>query len=187
LIHLYSETYYTEESLEKRSFSQREVDPDHGSAFSLALSHVKFMGTLETGTIRQKVEISNATPDEVYRAFLSSKEHSQFTGSKAKISAKVGDKFETWDGYIMGKNVELTPGKKIVQDWMTDEFPDGYSFSKLQITLAKSKKSDGGTTLTIVHTNVPASQVEKYTSGWHESYWDPLNTYFSEKKHRAKK
>ncbi len=145
------------------------------------------MATLETGTIRQKIEIPNATPDQVYNAFLSSKEHSQFTGSKAKCSAKVGDKFQAWDGYITGKNIELIPGKKIVQDWITTEFPDGYSFSKLQINLAKSKKNDGGTTLTMVHSEVPASQVEKYSGGWHESYWVPMNTYFSEKKQNAKR
>lgn len=143
------------------------------------------MANLKTGTIRQKIEIPNATPDEVYKVFLSSKEHSQFTGSKAKCSAKVGDKFQAWDGYITGKNVELIPGKKIVQDWMTTEFPDGYSFSKLQITLAKSKH--GGTTLTMVHSKVPASQVEKYNNGWHESYWDPLNVFFAEKNQTGKK
>jgi len=142
------------------------------------------MATLKTGTIRQKIEIPNATPDDVYKAFLSSREHSQFTGSEAKCSTRVGDKFQAWDGYISGRNVELVPGKKIVQDWMTTEFPDGYSFSKLQITLAKSK--DGGTTLTMVHSKVPASQVEKYSGGWHESYWDPLIVFFAEKNLKVK-
>jgi uncharacterized protein YndB with AHSA1/START domain len=133
---------------------------------------------LPTGVIRQKVLIPNATPEQVYLALLSSKQHSDFTGSPAKVSAKAGTRFTAWDEYISGKNIELEPGKKIVQEWITSEFPDGYGPSLLKISLRKKKD---GTELSMIQSRVPASQVKKYEGGWHESYWNPMKEYFEKK------
>ena len=126
-------------------------------------------------TIRQKILIPSAAPDDIFRAYLSSKEHTAITGSKASISSKKGAKFTAWDGYISGKNVGLTKGKKIVQEWQTTEWPDGYGPSTLEITLEKKGQ---GTQLTMVQTNVPKSQAASYTKGWIDSYWDPMKEYF---------
>jgi activator of HSP90 ATPase len=70
----------------------------------------------KTGTKRQKVLIPNSSPELIYRALLSSKQHSAFTGSPAKINSRVRATFSAWDGYIFGKNIELQNGKKIVQE-----------------------------------------------------------------------
>ena len=126
--------------------------------------------------IHQKVLIPNATPDEVYKAFLSSKQHSDFTGSKATCSARKGSKFTAWDGYISGRNLELIKGKKIVQEWQTSEWPEGYGPSTLKIIL---KKVGGETELSFAQTNVPSSQVKEYEKGWFDSYWNPLKKYFA--------
>jgi activator of HSP90 ATPase len=134
------------------------------------------LATLKTGTIRQRILIPNATPKQVYNAFLSSKQHTAFTGSEAKCSSKIGGRFSAWDGYITGRNMELVLGKKIVQEWMTTEFPEGYSYSILRISLTKAK--NGGTWLAMLQSKVPASQVKKYDEGWHESYWNPMIEYF---------
>ena len=56
-------------------------------------------------------------PHEVYEALMDSRKHAAFTGGKAKISRAVGGKFSAYDNYIAGKNVDLVPDKKIVQDW----------------------------------------------------------------------
>ena len=130
---------------------------------------------LKTGIIRQKVFIPNSTPAAVYRALLSSKEHSKFTGSPAKVSGRVGSKFTAWDSYISGKNIALTKAEKIEQEWMTSEFPAGYGFSLLKISL---RKKGDGTELSMVQSKVPASQVKRYDKGWYESYWEPLKEYF---------
>jgi uncharacterized protein YndB with AHSA1/START domain len=126
-------------------------------------------------TITQTVQV-DASPDRVYDALMDSKKHAKFTGSPADISPKVGGEFTAWDGYISGKNLELVPGKKIVQAWKTTEWPEGYPHSRLEITLAKKK---GGTELRMVHSKVPAEQSDDYTSGWISSYWDPLCAYFT--------
>ncbi|MDA4122110.1 MAG: SRPBCC family protein [Thaumarchaeota archaeon] len=137
---------------------------------------------LKFGTIKQTVFIQ-ATPHQVYDALLDPEKHSAFTGSPATTNSKVGVEFNAWDGYITGKNLELAKDKKIVQEWETTGWPEGYPRSRLELTLTPKK---GGTELKMVHSNVPAEQVKSYTGGWHESYWDPLKLYFADEKPKRK-
>ena len=58
-----------------------------------------------------------ASPHDVYEALMDSKKHAAFTGGKASISRLVGGAIMAYDDYIAGKNVELVPDRKIVQDW----------------------------------------------------------------------
>ncbi len=112
---------------------------------------------LRFGTIEQTV-FFEASPEEVYDALLDPKKHSEFTGSPATTSARKGATFTAWEGYITGKNLELVKGKKIVQEWKTTEWPDGYPVSRLELTLGGKK---GGTELKMVHSKVPAEQVAR--------------------------
>jgi activator of HSP90 ATPase len=120
-----------------------------------------------TGTIRHNVLIPLSSPEAVYRAFLSSKEHTQFTGSEAKCGAKDGGRFTAWDKYISGKNVKLVKDKMIVQEWKTSEWPEGYEPSILKISL---KRKGTGTQVSMIQSRVPASQADQYDKGWYESY-----------------
>jgi uncharacterized protein YndB with AHSA1/START domain len=137
--------------------------------------------TLKTKKIEQKVIIP-ATPNEVYQAFMEPEKHAKFTGDTASGSSEVGGEFRAGSGYITAKNLELDKGKKIVQEWSTSEWPEGYPPSRLELKL---KKVEGGTELTMVQTEVPAEQADSYDEGWHEFYWEPMVRYF-EKKVKAK-
>jgi activator of HSP90 ATPase len=106
---------------------------------------------------------------------MDSEKHAAVTGSAASINPKVGGKFTAWDGYISGKNLELERGKKIVQEWMTTEWPEGYPPSRLELTFAKVKD---GTEITVVHSDVPADDATAYDEGGYEFYWDPMKLYF---------
>lgn len=128
-------------------------------------------------TIRQRVFI-NAPPEKVYEAYMNPKIHSRFTESRATVVPRVGGRITAWDGYISGKNLKLTKGRLIIQEWRTTEWPRGYSSSKLSISLKKKGK---GTELTMVHSEVPASQARSYSEGWMNYYWKPLQKYFKNK------
>lgn len=65
--------------------------------------------------IRQKMTI-DASPAEVYKAYVDPKKHSNFTGSPAKGSPRVGGHFTAWNGYISGKFLELEKEKRIVHE-----------------------------------------------------------------------
>lgn len=135
---------------------------------------------MKTATLKQTIEFPGVTPKQVYDAFLSSKGHSGMTGGAANISAKTGATFSAWDGYITGKNLELVPGKLIVQAWRTSEFPDDAEDSQLRLELSATK--DGkGTVLKMTHSNIPGGQEKMYGPGWHESYWEPMKAYFAER------
>src|SRR3989344_5176024 len=118
-------------------------------------------------TIKQQVFI-NATPREVYEAYVDAKKHAAFTGANVKFEAKAGGKFDIWDGSLTGENVKLVPGKKIVQKWRADDWPEGH-YSDLKIDLF----ADGdGTRLKLTQENVPDDKYDDISSGWHEYYWE---------------
>ena len=126
--------------------------------------------------IRQQALI-NASPLEVYEAYVIPEKHSEFTGSPATGSPKVGGNFTAWDGYISGKFLELERGKKIVHEWKTTEWPVGYPPSMVELTLkAKGKKTE----LTMFQSRAPAEQADSYAQGWKDHYWEPMKAYFRE-------
>jgi activator of HSP90 ATPase len=126
-------------------------------------------------TIRQTVLVE-ASPLQVYDAYVNPKKHAAFTGSAAKGTPRTGCKFTAGDGYIAGKYVKLERGKRIVHEWTTTEWPAGYPPSLVELVL-KAKGSKTG--LTMVHTKVPAEQAEYYAQGWRDYYWEPLKKYFA--------
>jgi activator of HSP90 ATPase len=117
-----------------------------------------------------------ATSQQVYDAWLSSKEHAAFTGAVARINNKVGSGFIAWDGYITGKNLELDAGKMIRQSWRTDEFPVDAEDSLLEITL---EDIDGTCKLLLKHRNIPDGQGLQYEQGWKDFYFTPMKAYFN--------
>ncbi len=125
-------------------------------------------------TIRQVVTIAAST-DAVYRVLTDPNLHSIFTGAKATGKPKVGGKMTAHDGYISGKYIYLHNGRGYVQTWITNEWPEGAAASRLEISLDPVK---GGTRLTMVHADVPASQAARYRDGWRSTYWKPLKKYF---------
>ncbi len=119
-------------------------------------------------------DIFSATPEQVYDAWLDSEGHSKMTGGAAEASAQVGGEFSAWDGYISGKNLELEPGKRILQSWRTQEFQESDADSELEITL---KGVPEGTKLTLKHTKLPEHGMQ-YKDGWGEHYFEPMKAYF---------
>jgi len=126
-------------------------------------------------TIRQKVVIPNARPDEIYDAYLDSKKHAEMTGAAASIDPVVGGKFTAWEGYIVGKILELEKGERIVQEWATTDWPEGAMPSILELSF---RAVEGGTEITLVQTDVPEEDAVAYDEGWFEFYWGPMTEYF---------
>jgi uncharacterized protein YndB with AHSA1/START domain len=120
-------------------------------------------------------DVIPATPQAIYDAWLDSRAHARMTGAKAKASAKVGDAFSAWDGYATGRNLELDPGKRIVQSWRTTDFAASDPDSKITITLTPSGSS--GTRITLLHTRVPDGH-DNVKIGWRDYYFEPMKEYF---------
>ena len=117
----------------------------------------------------------SATSEQIYKAWLTSKGHSQMTGGTAIASNEIGGSFTAWDGYITGHNILLEPNSRIVQSWRTSQFEEGEKDSQIEILL---NENNGETELTLIHSNIPESG-EHYRKGWDEHYFQPMKEYFS--------
>lgn len=115
-----------------------------------------------------------ARPERVYEAWLDSDEHSGMTGSPAVVGVDVGDEFTAWSGYIQGKNLELEPGRRILQSWRTSEFQSSEEDSLLEVLLEPSGEA---TRITVRHSNLPEHGMH-YQQGWVDSYFTPMKEYF---------
>ena len=121
-------------------------------------------------------DVIPATPQQIYDAWLDDEGHANITGgASADISPNEGERFTVWDGYITGANLKLEPGKRIVQSWRTTEFTDSDPDSQIEVVL---EPVEGGTKLTLHHTNVPDGQTGYRDGGWQESYFDTMKIYF---------
>jgi uncharacterized protein YndB with AHSA1/START domain len=115
-------------------------------------------------------------PTTLYLAWISSEQHTAMTGGVAKIDSQVGSKFSAWDGYITGKLITLDLGRRIVMSWRTTDFPRDATDSRVEIHF---EALGGSTRVTILHTEIPEGQSEKYRQGWNDHYFNPMRTHFS--------
>jgi len=126
-------------------------------------------------TIKQTV-IFNATPHKVYEALMDETIHARFTASAAQISRQVGGIFSAYDGYISGKNIELIPGRKIVQEWRAVDWKPGQIS---QVTFEFSAVSEG-TQLIFTHSGLPTGSEDDFAQGWIDNYWNPMRKFFAD-------
>ena len=87
-------------------------------------------------TIKQRVKFK-APPATVYDLLADSGKHTAVTGRKATISREVGGTFSASGNDVSGVNVDLVPGRRIVQAWRHRRFPEGI-FSMAAVTLRAS-------------------------------------------------
>lgn len=131
--------------------------------------------------MEESIKISANFPvsaKKLYDAWLDSKMHTAFTGSKTHIEPRIGSNFTAGDGYIKGTNLILQPYGRIVQSWRTTEFPESSPDSRLEILF---EKHNSGTKLTIIHNYLPEGEEKKYEKGWKEFYFKPMKKYFQNK------
>lgn len=131
---------------------------------------------MKTKTLRQTATFK-AKPQQVYEALMESKKHSKFSGTRANISRVVGGKFNAFDNYLEGTNLELEKNKKIVQAWRTVSWPAGH-YSRATFSLAAVK---GGTRLSFYQSGIPAPNFESIKKGWIEHYWQPMRKMLESK------
>ncbi len=114
--------------------------------------------------------------DQLYRDWLDSDAHTEFTGGEAQINNEIGGTFTAWDEYISGTTLELEPNSRIKQTWRSTEFEDQDEDSILEVLLEPADSS--ATKLIIKHTNIPEGQGERYEKGWVEHYFEPMHRHY---------
>ena len=82
-----------------------------------------------------------AAPQRVYQVLTDAKQFSACTGAPADISADVGGAFSIFDGHIIGRHLDMVPGKRLVQAWRVVDWPPGVALS--DVLVAPSGRADG--------------------------------------------
>jgi uncharacterized protein YndB with AHSA1/START domain len=118
-----------------------------------------------------------ASPERLYEAWLDGEQHGEMTGSEATGEPVVGAEHSAWDGYIGGTNLELEPGRRIVQSWRATDFPGDAGPSRVEVLF---DEDDDGTRVTIVHTEIPAGMGKGYELGWQDYYFAPMQNFFAD-------
>ena len=122
-----------------------------------------------------QTEIFHVSPHDVYEALLDEKIHAHFTGSEAKISRQLGGSFTAYDGYIRGRNVELVPDRKIVQEWSAVDWePEQVSLVTFEFSAVQE-----GTQLVFTHSGLPEGSEDEFAQGWIDNYWEPMRRFFA--------
>jgi len=107
-----------------------------------------------------------AEPQDVFTALTNPFTIELWSGNKAIMSPEVGFEFSLWDGDITGKNLEVIPDEKLVQEWYFGE-EDEQLKSIVSIKLWKKKSN---TSVELNHTNIPDEAYENIVEGWNEAY-----------------
>jgi activator of HSP90 ATPase len=123
-------------------------------------------------SLHQEVDLQ-ATPQRIFEILLDSRQFAAVTGLPAEIDPRPGGEFKTFGGLIVGRNVELVEGKRIVQAWREPAWDPGvYSLVHFELAAVGA-----GTKLVLDHTGFPEGSYDHLFPGWHERYWNPLKKY----------
>lgn len=132
---------------------------------------------MKTRSFKQEV-IIYATPEKVYNTLVDPDEHAAFTGGEALYTDSSTRDFSIYDGYIVGRNLELIPGKKIRQTWQAAE--PGWPEDHYSEVIYELEPHAEGTLLKFTHNDVPVAHADDIYQGWYDHYWEPLNEYLVE-------
>ncbi len=132
-------------------------------------------------TILQKVVFKNTTAETLYNLYMEAKQHSAVIGGPVKIQNKEGIAFTAYDDYISGKNLQLIPGKLIVQSWWASDWDAQETISTF-ILLFEQKGKDAIVHMT--HANVPDQHYKGIKDGWDDYYWKPWKEFLKKLKEK---
>ncbi len=119
-------------------------------------------------TTRRSYEI-NAPVEKVWQALIDPKIIAKWGAGPAKMDDHVGTKFYLWGGEIFGKNLEVIPNKKLVQ-----EFSDKDVKHPGKVTISLSKENNG-TKVSLVHKDIDTQdEMNDFADGWQRYYFGEI-------------
>lgn len=122
----------------------------------------------------KKYFIIPAEPEEVYAGLTFRPTIELWTGSPAVFTPEAGTEFSLWDESIEGKNLEFEQGKMIRQQWYFGEQ------SEDSIVTLKFHPHKKGTSLEVLHTNIPEEAYDDIVDGWQNVYMRDLIQFYTE-------
>ena len=113
-----------------------------------------------------------AEPQDIYRALTNPATIQLWTGEPAVMSTVPGEEFSLWEDSITGRNLSFEENRKIEQEWY---FGQQELTSIVTIKLHPHKK---GTSVELLHTNIPDEAFDEIVIGWMENYFGSLEEFY---------
>jgi activator of HSP90 ATPase len=142
--------------------------------------------THDAEAIHQEV-LFRATPSQVYDVLVSPGKFEKISAmgraaremrlphKPTRISADQGGAFELFGGFIAGRQLELVPGRRLVQAWREMIWEPGkYSIASFELS-----DSADGAKLVFDHTGFPKGAGPHLATGWYGNYWEPIRRFLT--------
>lgn len=113
-----------------------------------------------------------AEPKDVYNALTNQRMLEIWTGEAVVMELEPNTEFSLWGGSISGINLEFEENKKIVQQWFFGEEGEP---SIVTLKIHPHKK---GTSVELLHTNIPDDAYDNISEGWDEDYFGAVSELF---------
>jgi activator of HSP90 ATPase len=128
-----------------------------------------------TSTIHLEAKFPVA-PERVYELLTNGAKFGEVTGQPGKGGGSTGAYFSLFDGWLLGRQVELVPNELIAQAWRFKDWEPGiYSMVRFQLT-----PEGKGTRLVLDQNGVPAEFQEHVRTNWDGFYFAPFRKHFQE-------
>ncbi len=153
------------------------------------------VSSADAATLHQTAEFDNVSPKRLYQIYMSSREHSAFTGFPAEVQKpQNGGKFVAFDGAAPGGAAGITGHILFVDEGTHDPntfvviqtwrgFHDGPTDVDSTLTLTFRKPApgmnDSGAEIELVQANVPDATLRVVDTSWNVRYWQPLRAYIA--------
>lgn len=122
-----------------------------------------------------QTETFNTTTHDIYTILLDDRRHASFTGDFVQISDKENESLSLCDGEVVGKNVVLERGKKIIWSlkFTANNWPQNH-WSEAAIVLTETDEE--ACQLELFHTAIPDEFIVLFETMW-ARYWESLRYY----------
>ncbi|XP_050429826.1 activator of 90 kDa heat shock protein ATPase homolog 1 [Adelges cooleyi] len=128
---------------------------------------------VDTTTVVMDV-VFQCSGDDFYNVLTTPDLVSAFTHQTVNFRAVKGEKFQLFDGNIVGEFLELCPGKKIVQSWRTKQWPD-WLYSTVTVSI---NQQEDHTKVKVTLVGVPKSDENVTRQNWERYYFTPIKRTF---------
>jgi uncharacterized protein YndB with AHSA1/START domain len=133
-----------------------------------------------TATSIHEETVIAAPPGQVFELLTTGSLFGSATGQPAEITDREGDPFSLFGGRVEGRQVELVPGRRVVQAWrFGTAHPSAWEpgvYSTVRFTLEPAGE---GTRLVIDHAGIPPEWVEHISTGYPNFYQEPIAKFFA--------
>lgn len=110
--------------------------------------------------------------DKVWQALVNPIEIAKWGADPAEMSSDEGFEFSLWGGDVYGKNIEIEPKEKLVQEWFSGDME-----TPTMVTIELSEDDDGFVEVNLLHEGVSDEFRSEIEESWDKYYFGAIKEY----------